>query len=254
MDVNPIHCNTYGILIVYPNVTFLLCLFVIFFTGIGLSMITLPSYIIIQQHFHKNRSIATAISMFGVSVGQIIGPMLLETLVDHYGWRGAMLLFAGITLHNLPLALLYCRAKHEMEQKASKGIKHIILQMIDFSLLTDICFVLFCIGFFLVKFNILGYYQHLPARTVHMGHGSREAAILLTITGICSGTNRLLSGFIANLKCTNRVLMYSMGITIGGLATAILPLTEPFWLTSAICGIYGCSVGKLKNKIFELYM
>ncbi|GIX80701.1 monocarboxylate transporter 12 [Caerostris extrusa] len=83
--------------ILAPNITFLyfsigLC------TGTGFGLIYLPAIVCVTCYFEKKRAFATGIAVCGSGIGTSILAPLIEFLVKELGWRGAMLVTAGLVL------------------------------------------------------------------------------------------------------------------------------------------------------------
>ena len=214
-------------------------------SGLGLGMVNLSATVIVQQHFNRNRTIATAIAMMGGSLGQVIGPPILEFLIYYYGWRGAMLLFGAIMLHSIPFAISFTPPnKRGSGVIKEKSVREMMRRMFDFTLLKEVSFTLFCFSFFLVKFNVFGFYQHLPSRVVHTGMTRRVATLLMMVTAILAAISRLGGGFIGNLKCANRTLMYAVAVTVAGVDTVLLACVTSLPVIVVICGIFGACMGK----------
>ena len=163
----------------------------------------LPLMVLVQQHFDKNRSIATSILMMGKAAGQLIGPMILEYLVLFFTWRGALLIYGGLLLHTAPLAMLLHPPNHFTPPK-KKGVKQIVKRIFDFALFKEAAFTLFCLSIFMVKFNIISFFHHLPSRMVYYGSDKLAAAWLLTIAAATSLASRFIFGIIGNTKYANR--------------------------------------------------
>ena len=222
-------------------------------------MINLAAVVIIQQHFNRNRTIATAIAMVGASVGQIVGPLLLEWLIDAYGWQGAMLIFAAVMLHSVPCAMTFtpaARAQSSCKQSPDesspevsskdKSFRGIMRKTFDFSILRETPFTLFCLSFFLVKFNVFGFYQHLPSRVQFLGGDKKTAALLMTITGMTAFVSRFGGGVVGNMRCANRVVMYTVAVTLAGLDTMLLSQSSLFAVqtVAVICAVFGACMGE----------
>ena len=92
-----------------------------YFSGMGSSCMYLAAPIIIQQHFNENRALAGGIAMAGLSTGNFLGPLIIHPLIMAYGWRGAMLIHAGIMLHTLVLAILFYPPGKKTLKKAMHG-------------------------------------------------------------------------------------------------------------------------------------
>lgn len=82
----------------HPKMVFVLkCLYLI--VGFGFGLIYLPAIVCVTCYFEKRRAFATGIAVCGSGLGTFIFAPLTEFLVDTYGWKGAMLLIAGIVLN-----------------------------------------------------------------------------------------------------------------------------------------------------------
>ena len=66
-----------------------------------------PCMTILSRHFNKYNKVAVGISMCGVGVGSFIWPPVMKALEETYGWRGAILMMAGIYSHTIIFASLY---------------------------------------------------------------------------------------------------------------------------------------------------
>ncbi|KAL8595888.1 hypothetical protein ACOMHN_018200 [Nucella lapillus] len=93
------------------------------FHGLGMSMLNMPSTVLLGYYFRRRRSLANSITKCGVGVGAVAFPPFATFLLRHYGLRGAMLLMGAICLHALPAAMLlrpvsfYKKKKKHQQQK-----------------------------------------------------------------------------------------------------------------------------------------
>ena len=62
-------------------------------------MIYIPSVISVTHYFKKRLSLATGLALCGAGIGTIIFAPLVEALMEEYGWRGAVLIEAGLVLN-----------------------------------------------------------------------------------------------------------------------------------------------------------
>lgn len=58
-------------------------------------------------YFEKKRSLATGIAVCGSGLGTFLFAPLIEYLIAEYGWRGAMLIIAGLVLNCAVLGALF---------------------------------------------------------------------------------------------------------------------------------------------------
>ena len=77
-------------------------------------MISLSSLVTVGNHFDEHNALAMGICQSGGSVGGFIFNPLLQALIESYGWRGALLTFAGILLHGALFGLaIYSLNQHK---------------------------------------------------------------------------------------------------------------------------------------------
>ena len=56
----------------------------------------------------------------GMGLGALILPMIIQALVDHYGWRSALILHTGICMQCIPACMLFRPAKVETPEGSLK--------------------------------------------------------------------------------------------------------------------------------------
>lgn len=77
----------------------ILCITYGFFGGIGFGLIYVPSVITTGFYFERWRALATGIAVCGSGIGTFLIAPLTTYLKDQYGWRGAVLIQAGLILN-----------------------------------------------------------------------------------------------------------------------------------------------------------
>ncbi|XP_076674599.1 monocarboxylic acid transporter silnoon isoform X1 [Andrena cerasifolii] len=76
-------------------------------TGIGGGLSTTPGIILVSQYFDKHRALANGICVSGTAAGSFVFPLLIEVLVESFGFHGTILLLGGCMLHVCVSATLY---------------------------------------------------------------------------------------------------------------------------------------------------
>lgn len=76
-------------------------------SGFGYGMIFLASIVSVSRYFDKRRSLAMGISVCGSGIGSIVFNPLSKWLLDEYGWRGTLLIEAGLVLNCVAFSALY---------------------------------------------------------------------------------------------------------------------------------------------------
>ena len=59
----------------------------------------LPAVCFVSYYFDRRRAMATGIAVCGSGIGTFIFPPFMNFLLSSYGWRGSLMILAGISLH-----------------------------------------------------------------------------------------------------------------------------------------------------------
>ncbi|XP_077438200.1 monocarboxylate transporter 12-B-like isoform X2 [Vanacampus margaritifer] len=65
------------------------------FTGLGFALSYTPSIAMVGRYFSKRKALAYGIAQSGSGIGTFILAPVVQVLIDHYSWRGAMLVLGG---------------------------------------------------------------------------------------------------------------------------------------------------------------
>ncbi|XP_002739959.2 monocarboxylate transporter 12-like [Saccoglossus kowalevskii] len=96
-------------------------------SGIGFGFLYGPNVVIVGQYFHKHHVLANGVVFAGTATGLMAFPPLYHILIDTYGWRGAMIVMAGINMNIVVCGMLmrppptedvYIRQTHRPESKS----------------------------------------------------------------------------------------------------------------------------------------
>lgn len=84
--------------------------------GTGFGLIFLPAAVTISFYFERKRAFATGMAVCGSGIGGFLMAPCCQHLVDSYGWRGSLLILAGLTLNCCVVGALF----RPIEEPASK--------------------------------------------------------------------------------------------------------------------------------------
>ena len=71
-----------------------------------MSLIYTPGYIIVVDYFEKKRALAMSLGTVATGFGAFFPPVMLY-LFETYGFTGAFVIMAAISLHSLLAGMLY---------------------------------------------------------------------------------------------------------------------------------------------------
>ena len=121
---------------------------VVYITGLGLSINYFAPFVTISLLFQEKAGVPLVFLTTGASIGQFIYPYMYEIFISEYGWGGAFLLVAAISLHCVPAGLIVYTSRDYMASTEDERGKTIesgdqrCCQSCDTSLLSDIMILL----------------------------------------------------------------------------------------------------------------
>ncbi|KAF8490873.1 MFS general substrate transporter [Gautieria morchelliformis] len=162
--------------------------------GIGSGLIYLPAMGVQAHHWKARRSIAMGVVITGSSFGGMVYPVMLNHLFHGpvgfaWGVRASAFLTGGILVAaNL---LMSSRLPSKMEQRRTPkpNIREIV---------TDMPYLLYCIGISFVVWGLFFPYFYLQLYSISHGIPASFAFYTLTIQSGASILGRTLPGFIAD--------------------------------------------------------
>lgn len=204
----------------------------------------IANMVIVQQYFENKRSLATGLALCGLSIGQLAVAPYLNTLINAYRLNGALLLHGAITLNGIGLSMLlrplyFASPSTETNSRTSYcgRLYHICNTLLQYDLLCNLDFMLYCVGNFFLSYGSLSYLHHLMNSCLEKGISKERAILLLMCLGIFSLVSRIVVSYISDLKCVNRLLEYSIFSIVSGIAVALTFLANSFGTMLVIAGV-----------------
>ena len=235
------------------NIHYEIQIFAALILGIGLGIITICSRVIVQQYFDKNRALAAGISAIGISVGNMAGAPITQLLMDHYGWRGALIIISGVTLHLLivcaayrPLNIYSHGVKKNTVEPSLTMLSRVTKNISDFSIFKNVPFTMFTFGAFFVGAGAIPFIHHMTSHAVFYGIDRQKAALLNTAFSVSALCARLATSFLANSACVNRLLINGVGSLLAGICVVFYSFAVTYPLMMGI----GACIGILHGNIF----
>lgn len=205
-------------------------------TGFGSGLCYTSSFVAIGYNFEEKRNFASGVAVSGVGIGAFTLAPILQTVSDSYGYFGLWLTCSGLTLQYCVFGAMLFPSRLELERKIKtqfstidkdqrrEGLFH-KLQNFGKSCgrfyRKELVFVY--LSMFLCNIGIYLIYLHFASYVISVGFSHLDAALLLSICGICNCISRILVGSAANSSNIDEFVMYGGTFSLIGLTTALFP-------------------------------
>lgn len=169
----------------------------------------------------------------------LLSPLLISTLIEHYTWRGALLLHAALASHTIPLGMTFCQPSSSKSPTTKTAF--------DLSMGKDRVFIVYCLGSFLIRINSTAIITHLPSFLVREGFTLEQSAMVASVSGGLNVLARFLASFMASLPRFDAAAAYGVAMVVNCTATVLLLLLPGFKGKCTASAIFGFSFGKYNN-------
>jgi MFS family permease len=185
------------------------------------------------------RSIAFGAGTAAGSFGQFLFSPLARFLIDWTGWQNTLVIFGGIMLLILPLALALATPKVTAPAGAAVARPQSVIQALS-EAFAHRSYVLLVLGFFTCGFQLAFVTVHLPAYLLDRGLSASVGAWTIGLIGLFNIFGSLLSGWLGN-RMPKR---YILSVIYFARALAVVAfITLPASTTSAL--VFGAVTGFL---------
>jgi len=132
----------------------------------------------------------------------------------------------------------------------SKETRQTISEVMDFRLLLDIVFILFGLSNLLTSMGFIVPSIFFPNIGLCLGFEKHESFWLISVLGISNSVGRVVFGFIADMKCVNRLILYNTVRVISGICSLFSVLLWTFPLLMCYSFIFGFLDGILYDNTY----
>ena len=147
---------------------------------------------LIASQFRLALGTAMGLMSVGIGAAAICGPIIMQQVVDHFGWRNGYLAMAGYALFVLwPLTALFTRhVQHSAPQTQAKAQDSIL------PILKSARFILMGLTIILFGLMTAGATVHLVRYLTHVGLDRAEASMAAGVFGALTVAGRVISGIL----------------------------------------------------------
>lgn len=211
----------------------------------GWALVFTPSMAAVSHYFEKRRALATGLAVSGAGVSSLAFSPLFQYLVDTYGWRGSLVVVAGMSL-NVVVSGALLRPLASEGSPAACGRRGSLASLFTLQLLQHGPFMRYVLAFTLVDAGYFVPYAHLVAHAREAGCEEYEAAFLMATAAVADTCGRVFAGWLAAALPSCRLLHHLTFWTVStGASLALMPLGRSY-ASLALLGIcYGFFAGAL---------
>jgi len=226
-------------------------------TGIGMSGLWVPLLSPISRWFVARRSMMTGIVISGLTIGQLIGPLIISRLIVAYDWRLTFIITGGVTLLIIVVfAQLLRRDPGKSGQSSSLNGEDVQItpSPVGYDLKEAVRTVQFWLGFiilFCFGYSAMSITVHLVTHITGLGISDISAADVLAVNGgVGIIGNFIVGGIIGDRIGNKKVFLIGFALMVASLAW-LLPSRDlwTFHLFAVILGIALGSIGTSESPL-----
>ncbi|XP_041093336.1 monocarboxylate transporter 13 isoform X2 [Polyodon spathula] len=229
-------------------------------SGLGWALVFTPSVAMVTRYFCRRRTLATGVGFMGVGVASFAFSPLFQFLVDHYAWRGALLILGGLSLNLVvcgallrPLRLLEDQSITPSPQHPSSSpLLSRLWSLFDLSLLKDWPFLTYTAAVTLFNAGYFIPYIHLVAHIQQKGFHEYQAALVMSLTALTDLLGRGVSGWVSDLRRVRLPHILALWTGLTGLSMLVIPLGVSYPVLLALGLVYGFCSGAMTPVVFSL--
>ncbi|XP_022087237.1 monocarboxylate transporter 12-like isoform X2 [Acanthaster planci] len=242
--------------------------------GIGLGFVA--GLVVVAIYFKKYYKAANGVASSGIGIGLVAFPPLLQLLLDSYGWRGTLVIMAGITCNICVGGALFRplhSSKNNNEQSERSGNEAIAMQQqnqtenedevticqphvqrrhrcacallspvaksLGLHLLRNWSFTFFCWINILATMPYICYLVFIFPRASAVGISDQASSLVVSVLGITSIFGRLISGVLINWKFSSvKVFAAALLFCSGATLLTQLEIVWSFVASSCLMGFF----------------
>ncbi|XP_037938291.1 monocarboxylate transporter 12 isoform X2 [Teleopsis dalmanni] len=125
----------------------------------------------------------------------------------------------------------------------SQETRDTLTEMMNFSLLKDVIFLLFAASNFCTSIGFNMPYVYIVSQAETLKLDSEQSSYLIATIGIANTVGRIILGYISDKPWVNRLWVYNVCLTICGIATALCPLCTDINSLMFYCAVFGFTIG-----------
>uniref|UniRef100_A0A3Q3W0V7 Major facilitator superfamily (MFS) profile domain-containing protein n=1 Tax=Mola mola TaxID=94237 RepID=A0A3Q3W0V7_MOLML len=220
-------------------------------TGLGFALSYTPAIAMVGKYFNERKALAYGIAMSGSNgIGTFILAPAVQLFIEHYSWRGALLMLGGFVsnlcvcgalMRTQELKPCECGTAIKPETKPAFTSWICFRSREEFGFLFLPTFLILAVSFLFLAYGCSAPVVHLVPYALSLGVAHQQAAFLMSIFGVSGIVGNITFGWITDRKCLRRygMLNYMIAVGMEGLCCMFVPLLRSFSLLVPFTVLYG---------------
>jgi MFS family permease len=218
--------------------------------GIGMSGLWIPLLSPIVRWFTDKRSLMTGIIISGLTIGQLIAPLIISRLIAAHGWRLSYIILGGAVMVLIVLLAQFLKPNPDQAIRLPGREKEAVKQDFkldsrDFNLKEAshtlqfwlVAAIFFCIGY--TAFSVM---VHIVPHATRLGISAITAANILAINGGIGIIGNFVLGGIIGDRIGNRKV-FIIGLVLMAASLFWLIPAREIWLLYLFAVVFGTGIG-----------
>ncbi|KAM0545453.1 hypothetical protein ACHAO7_008216 [Fusarium culmorum] len=224
---------------------FMLCLGIL--GGLATAIAGTIGVTVVAKLFSRRRGLAIGLALTGSSIGTVIFPIMLRSLLPKVGWSWSMRILAFVILGIFIVGTL-CLIPYKRLTKlvAVPVTKKRGMAVLNFSAFRSVPFSLLSVMYFAIQFVLYGIGGLLPTFAIEACLKAEAGYTLVSIVGGASAFGRVIPGIAGDKFGHCNVLIFMMVMTLIFMGALFVPFGNRSVVLYVFTGLWGfCSGGFL---------
>lgn len=188
--------------------------------GVGAGILSVVGVGVIGKCFTRRRGLAMGCALTGSSIGGVVMPLMLRSLLPNLGWAWSMRIVAFLMAAALLGGVMCLRALSSKRRQSVTRYRGIAL---NFSMFTSRSFLFVTLGITALEFAVFGMFSLLPTYAIKSSFSSDTGFLLLAIANATSSVGRLVPGLASDKVGHFNMLLCMVLFTAIGTAAILVP-------------------------------
>ncbi|KAG7155684.1 monocarboxylate transporter 12-like [Homarus americanus] len=239
--------------------------------GVSCGIVNNLCLLIIPHYFKQKRGVANAFMKAGTCIGQMVGPILISSVHDEFGFIGGTFIVGAVVLHCCVGASLFrpiqvhTRLRQDSTktkdwEQSAKNTENTVYKstckvlteafvsichdvVANLSILKSLRAIIIALGGMLFNNATIKFLTLVPFEVEAAGHPGQVTNWHFTVSAVCNLVARLVVCLLSDFSRFSMQVCFMTSAAITTLAILAYSVVADTWWQTLIMGAFGCGVG-----------